>query len=233
MRFSLWPSLQQPWSDVVEVARHAERTGWDGIWVADHFMGDGAGFGPVESPMLEATAGLAALAAVTERVRLGSLVLGTTYRHPAVVANWAATVDHISDGRLVLGLGAGWQVNEHDQYGIDLPARRPRVDRFAEVVEVTRSLLRNATTSFTGAWFTLRDAVCEPKPIQQPLPLLIGAKGDRMLRIVARAADEWNLWSLPATFAGRAQQPRAGLRRDRPRSRHHRPFDAGPRAGHR
>ena len=94
MRFSVWPSLSQPWSDVVEVATHAEATGWDGVYVADHFMGDGERAGGTLTPMLEATAGLAGLAAATDRVRLGSLVFGITYRHPAVLAKWAATVDH-------------------------------------------------------------------------------------------------------------------------------------------
>ena len=94
-----------------------------------------------ESPTLEATAVLAALATATVRLRLGPLVLGATYRHPAVVANWAATMDHVSGGRFVLGLGAGWQANEHDQYGIDLPAVRERVDRFTEYCEVVTRML--------------------------------------------------------------------------------------------
>src|SRR5262245_10832708 len=120
MRFSLWTNHQQPWAGLLDAARHADTTGWDGVYVADHFMGDAAGFGPVETPTFEATAAIAALASATERVRVGSLVFGTTYRHPAVLAKWAVTVDHISGGRLVLGLGTGWQVNEHEQYGIEL-----------------------------------------------------------------------------------------------------------------
>lgn len=202
MRFSVWPNLQQPVDDVVAIARHAEATGWDGVWVADHFMGDDGGFGPVETPTLEATAVLAALAVATERVRIGSLVLGATYRHPAVVANWAATVDHLSGGRLVLGLGAGWQVNEHEQYGIELPLVGDRVTRFEEVCAVVRSLLAEERTTFEGRWFRLRDAVCEPKPAR-PLPLLVGGKGDRMLGIAGRWADEWNMWSRPEVLAER------------------------------
>lgn len=204
MRFSIWPSLQQPWADVLEVVRHAEATGWDGAYVADHFMGSGGEFGPDTTPNLEATAALAALAAVTERVRLGSLVLGNTYRHPAVVANWAATVDHVSGGRLVLGVGAGWQENEHRQYGIDLPAPKARLDRFEEACQVILGLLREERTTFDGRHYRLDSAVAEPKPVQQPLPLLIGGKGDRMLGIVARYADEWNMWGLPATIAERS-----------------------------
>ncbi|MCX7620771.1 MAG: TIGR03560 family F420-dependent LLM class oxidoreductase [Acidimicrobiales bacterium] len=203
MRFSIWPSLQQPWPDVLEIVHHAERTGWDGIWVADHFMGDDGGFGPVTTPTLEATAALAALAGLTSRVSLGSLVLSQTYRHPAVLANWAATVDHVSHGRLILGVGAGWQHNEHEQYGISLPSPRDRIDRLCEAVQVLRSLLTQQSTEFDGRWFTLRSAVCEPKPLQQPLPILIGGKGDRMLRVVAQLADAWNMWSLPETLAPR------------------------------
>ena len=147
MRFSVWPSLSQPWSDVVEVATHAEATGWDGVYVADHFMGDGERAGDTITPMLEATAGLAALAALTDRVRLGSLVFGITYRHPAVLAKWAATVDHISAGRLLLGVGAGWQENEHEQYGIELGPPGVRIDRFVEALDVLTGLLREPVTT--------------------------------------------------------------------------------------
>lgn len=204
MRLSIWPRLSQSAADVLEVARHADATGWDGVWVADHFMGDGGGFGAEDTPMLEATAVLGALATATERVRIGPLVLGATYRHPAVVASWAATVDHLSGGRLVLGLGAGWQQNEHDQYGIELPPVRDRVDRFGEHLAVVRSLLTEPRTTFDGRWHRLTEALCEPKPVQDPLPILVGGKGDRMLGLTARWADEWNMWGLPEVLAGRA-----------------------------
>lgn len=205
MRFSIWPSLAQPWDRVVEVARHAEATGWDGVYLADHFMGDaGGGFGDVGAPTLEATAALPALAVATSRVRLGTLVLGNTYRHPAVVANWAATVDQLSAGRLVLGVGAGWQQNEHAQYGIRLPPPGERIDRFEEACHVWNGLLRQPATTFAGTHYELTDAICEPKPVQAPLPLLIGGKGNRMLGVVARHADEWNMWGLAPTIAERA-----------------------------
>jgi alkanesulfonate monooxygenase SsuD/methylene tetrahydromethanopterin reductase-like flavin-dependent oxidoreductase (luciferase family) len=173
--------------------------------VADHFMGDGGGFGAADRPNFEATAVLAALAAATERVRLGPLVLGNTYRHPAVVANWAATVDHVSGGRFVLGMGAGWQENEHEQYGIELPPPGERINLFEEACRVITGLLRQPTTSVAGQHYEVTDALCEPKPIQDPLPLLIGGKGDRMLGVVARHADEWNMWSTPAMFAERSE----------------------------
>jgi probable F420-dependent oxidoreductase len=167
-------------------------------------MGDSGGPWPVEVPTLEATAALAALAVVTERVRLASLVLGITYRHPAVLANWAATVDHVSGGRLLLGVGAGWQENEHEQYGIALGSPRERLARFEEALRILRGLLTEPRTTVEGDFYRVVDAVCEPKPVQSPLPILVGGKGDRMLRIVARHADEWNLWSSPELMAERA-----------------------------
>lgn len=197
MRLSCWPSLQQPWRDVVEVARHVDATGWDGVYVADHFMGDGASFGAVTEPTLESTAAVAALGAVTSAVRVGTLVLGATYRHPPVVANWAATVDHVTGGRFVLGVGAGWQQNEHEQYGIELPPPGVRLARLDETCRALRSLWSEPLTTLDGDHVQLRDARCEPKPVQRPLPLLVGGKGDRMLGLVARHADEWNMWGLP------------------------------------
>ncbi len=204
MRFSIWPNLQQPWADVLEVARHAEATGWDGVYVADHFMGDGSSFGGPDTPTLEATGALSALAAVTTRVRLGSLVLGMTYRHPAVLAKWAATTDHVSGGRLLLGIGTGWQENEHEQYGIDLGSPRQRIDRFEEGCKVLTGLLREPTTTVAGSHYAVTDAVAEPKPVQDPLPLLVGGKGDRMMGVIARYADEWNMWGLAPTIAERS-----------------------------
>ena len=117
MRFSVWLGTQQPWDDLVTSAEHTERTGWDGLWLADHFMPNGA---RSSAPRLEAWTTIAAIAARVGRVHVGVLVTGNTYRHPAVLAKMAATVDHICEGRLVLGLGAGWQENEHEAYGIEL-----------------------------------------------------------------------------------------------------------------
>ena len=204
MRFSIWPGVSS-WADVKDVVAHAEATGWDGAYVADHFMGDAGGFGPAEAPMLEATGVLAALAASTSRLRLGSLVFGNTYRHPAVLANWAATVDQISAGRLTLGVGAGWQENEHAQYGIRLPPPGERVARFEEACQVWTGLLRQPATTVDGEHYRLTEALCEPKPVQDPLPLLIGGKGDRMLGVVARYADQWNMWGLAPTIAERSE----------------------------
>ncbi len=198
MRFSFWISTQHTWAETLDLASHAEATGWDGLWVADHFMpnDDTA----LDQPMHEALALLAALAVAVPRVRIGSLVLGNTYRHPAVVAKTAATIDQISGGRLVLGVGAGWQENEHARYGIPLGTVTERLDWFQEACEVMVSLRDQARTTTTGDRYQLADAPLEPKPTGR-LPLLIGASGQRrMARIVAAYADEWNTWSTPSSW---------------------------------
>ena len=135
-------------------------------------------------------------------MRIGSLVLGNTYRHPAVVAKQAVTIDHIAAGRLVLGLGAGWQENEHTAYGIELPPVKERLDRFEEACEVISSLLANERTTFSGTHYRLEDAPLAPKAATGHIPLLVGGGGERRtLKIAARYADEWNTWGLPALLA--------------------------------
>jgi F420-dependent oxidoreductase-like protein len=168
------------------------------VYFADHFMPNGPGPEPLDGDMLECWSVLSALAAETSRVRLAPLVTSVTYRHPAVLANIAAAVDLISGGRLTLGLGAGWQVNEHSVYGIDLGSIKERMDRFEEAVEVVASLLRQPRTTFAGQYFNVSDAPNQPVPLQERLPILIGGGGEkRTLRIAARWADEWNTWSTP------------------------------------
>jgi alkanesulfonate monooxygenase SsuD/methylene tetrahydromethanopterin reductase-like flavin-dependent oxidoreductase (luciferase family) len=198
MQLSAWPTATHPWETVRDLSLHAEQAGYDGVWVMDHFMDNtDEGGGDVH----EGFSLLAALAAVVPRVRLGSLVAGNLYRHPAVLANQAATIDHISGGRFVLGLGAGWQVNEHEQYGIDLMAPGPRLRRFEEACRVVRALRDEPVASFDGRYYQLRDARMEPKPLG-PMPLLIGGAGEKVMAgIIARQADEWNVWGTPELFA--------------------------------
>jgi F420-dependent oxidoreductase-like protein len=192
MRFSVWPTPTQKYEDVLEIVRHAEATGWDGLWYADHFMPDGA---DTSAPWPESWTTLAALAASVPRVRIGPLVTGNTYRHPAVLAKMAATVDHISGGRLVLGLGAGWQENEHRQYGIPFHTLGERLGRLDEACQIVKGLFSNPKTTFEGRYYRLEEASLEPKPVQDPLPLLVGGGGEKVtLRITARWADEWNVW---------------------------------------
>ena len=119
MRFSFWPGAGQPWPEILAASKHAAATGWDGVWFADHFM---PFQGDIGEPIHECWTVLAGLAAAVPLVRLGSIVTGNTYRNPAVLAKQVATVDHISGGRVILGLGAAWQESEHVAYGIDYPS---------------------------------------------------------------------------------------------------------------
>jgi alkanesulfonate monooxygenase SsuD/methylene tetrahydromethanopterin reductase-like flavin-dependent oxidoreductase (luciferase family) len=189
-------------SEVFDTARWAERAGWYGVWYADHYMPNTGSEEVATGDCHECWAMLPAIAAVTERVRIGSLVAPTSVHHPAVLANRATTIDHISNGRMVLGLGAGWQINEHKAYGIELEPPKQRVDRFDEAIQIIRSLLGDDRTTFEGDVYTIIDAPCDPAPIQSPLPILVGTGGPRMLRITARFADEWNTWGGPTMASG-------------------------------
>jgi F420-dependent oxidoreductase-like protein len=143
------------------------------------------------------------MAVATRRIKLGPMVLGNTFRHPAVVANMAATLDHVSGGRLQLGFGAGWMQSEHDGYGIPLPRPAERIDRLDEALQVVKLLLTEKRATFEGRHYQLRDAICEPKPLQRPHPpIVVGGGGEkRTLRVVARHADEWNGEASPSQMA--------------------------------
>jgi len=203
VKFAVWPSMNDPWAETLAIARHAEATGWDGVYYADHFMPNDA---DVSAPVGECWTTLAALAAAVPRIRIGPLVTGNTYRHPAVLAKMAATVDIISGGRLVLGLGAGWQENEHRAYGIEFSTVGGRLSRLEEACHIITSLFANRRTTFAGRYYQLTDAPLEPKPVQSPVPLLIGGGGEqRTLRIAARYASEWNVWGSPEVLARKGQ----------------------------
>lgn len=206
MRFAIWPGPDRPWADIRRLVTECDAAGWDGAWFADHFMpNDAAGANPLDGPTLECFAVLAGLAAVTGQIRLGPLVTGNLYRHPAILANQAAAIDHVSGGRFILGLGAGWQVNEHAAYGIDLLSVKDRSDRLEEAAEVITSLLANQRTTVQGRHFQITDAPCDPKPVQARLPLLIGGGGEkRTMRVAARFGDEWNTWATPESFAAKS-----------------------------
>lgn len=198
MKFSLYPHISRRPGVLLSEARAADAGGWHGLWFADHYMENTKS---ARGDVFEAWTLLPAVAAVTSNVRIGTLVSPTTFHHPAVLAKRAATVDHLSGGRMVLGIGAGWQENEHRAYGVALPEPKERVDRFSEAVRVIRSLLSEDLTTFEGHHFQVRDAVADPKPVQPRLPLLVGSRGPRMLRITAQCADEWNTAGTPATVA--------------------------------
>ncbi len=193
MRFAFKTSPQSTtWDDMLAVWKAADEIElFESGWTFDHFEPI---FSDRSGPCLEGWVTLTALAQATSRLRVGVLVTGTPYRHPAVLANMAATLDHISHGRLELGLGAGWNTDEADAYGIDLLDIAPRMDRFDEACDVIVSLLTQERSTYTGTYFTLDGAFCEPKPIQSPHPpICIGGSGEkRTLRTVARLAQHWN-----------------------------------------
>ncbi len=199
MRLSIWPNASQPWDVIVEEVRAAESAGWDGVYVADHFMPN---FGDVTGPTGECVAIMAGLAVATERMRIGSLVFGNTYRHPAILANQVATIDHMSGGRVLFGLGAGWQENEHEAYGIELPPVKQRLDRFEEAVQIVKGLFAEERFSFKGDYYVVEDAPMNPA--RADMSLLVGGSGEkRTMRIAAQYADEWNAWSTPEIMRGK------------------------------
>jgi F420-dependent oxidoreductase-like protein len=201
MKFALFTGLGgTAWDDVLALWRHGDQTGWDAACVTDHFMpntADRAG------DTLECWTALAALAAETSRMRVGTIVSGNTYRHPAILAKMAANVDIISRGRLICGLGAGWQENEHRAYGLDFYTTRERLERLDEACRVIKALWTEARANYKGRYYQLEDAPLMPKPVQKPHPeLMIGGGGEKVtLRIAAQHADHWNVWGGPATFA--------------------------------
>jgi F420-dependent oxidoreductase-like protein len=180
-----WPQFLDTWIEADRIET------FESAWVWDHFYPLAP---PYDGPNLEGWTMLAALAQATTRIRLGAMVNGMHHRHPAVTANMAATVDIISAGRFVLGMGAGWNDMESTAYGIELGTLTQRFDRFDEGIEIIRSLLDQEVTNFAGEYFTVTDAWCEPKPVQGKLPLVIGGKGKRRtLKTVARFADHWDV----------------------------------------
>jgi len=193
MRFAFKTSPQNTtWDDMLAVWRAADDIDvFESGWTFDHFYPI---FSDPTGPCLEGWLTLTALAQATSRLRVGVLVTGMPYRHPAVLANMAATLDIISGGRLELGIGAGWNEEEASAYGIDLGTLTERFDRFDEACEIITSLLTERTTTFAGRYFQLTDAYCEPKPVQRPHPpICIGGTGERRtLPAVARWAQHWN-----------------------------------------
>lgn len=202
---SVLVSSGRPWAEIERIALAADELGVHAVYIPDHFMPNGPDATPLDGPRLEVWTVLSALAVRTSSCRLGPLVLGGTYRHPAVVANMVASLDHVSEGRAIAGLGAGWQVNEHAAYGIDLLATKDRSDRFEESVHVVASLLREHRTTFHGRFFDLEDAPNQPAPVQERLPVLVAGSGEkRTLRTVARYADVWHTWGTPESFAAKS-----------------------------
>lgn len=186
----LWSQATE-WPDFRDAALAAEAAGWDSIWTWDHLL---AIFGPWEQPVLEGWTALAGLASLTNRARLGLMVGANTFRNPGLVAKLATTLDHVSGGRAVLGLGGAWFEREHEAFGIDFAAGvGERLDRLDEAVLLTRRLLDGERVTHEGRFYSFHDAICEPRPLQGHLPILVGGSGPRKtLRTVAARADGWN-----------------------------------------
>jgi F420-dependent oxidoreductase-like protein len=182
---------QLTWPELLERVRFAEDAGFDGAWVFDHFK---ALYGDPTGPCLEGWTLLAALAAATSRIRLGTLVTGITYRHPSLLATEAVTVDHVSNGRLELAVGAAWFQQEHEELGFDFPPAGERIARLDEGIQVMRLLMTQDGASFDGRYYRLRNATYRPRPVQSPHPpIWIGGSGEKkMLPLVGRSADAWH-----------------------------------------
>jgi alkanesulfonate monooxygenase SsuD/methylene tetrahydromethanopterin reductase-like flavin-dependent oxidoreductase (luciferase family) len=179
----------------------AEELGFDVAYLVDHLLDTD---GSADLPCLESWTLLAGLATMTRRIRLGVLVTSNTFRHPAVLLKSAVTVDHLSAGRLILGLGTGWHEDEHRRYGIPFPPAGERVDRLEEALEVITRLMAGGPVSYAGRHYRLDEAFLEPRPVQQPrIPILVAAHRPRMLRIAARYADQWDTF---AELAGAATE---------------------------
>ncbi len=195
----------RPWPEIRELAQAAEELGAYAVYLCDHFMGHTDDDTVTDEGMLESTTLLAALGPLTSRARLGAMVLGGSYRHPAVVANHITALDHVSGGRAIAGLGAGWQVNEHAAYGIDLMSPKDRSDRFEESVAVVCALLRNDRSTFEGRHFQLHDAPNRPAALQERVPVLVGGGGEkRTIPTAARYADVWHIWGTPESYAAKS-----------------------------
>jgi alkanesulfonate monooxygenase SsuD/methylene tetrahydromethanopterin reductase-like flavin-dependent oxidoreductase (luciferase family) len=189
-----WPSLR-------EAVLTAEEGGADDLWIDDHLLSDE---GDPDDPKLEGWSTLAAVAAVTQRARLGLLVAANTIRNPGLTAKLATTIDHVSGGRSILGIGGGWFAGEHEAFGFHEfgTGFGERLDRLAEAVPLIRALLDGERVDHDGVFYRMRDAVCAPRPIQDHLPILIGGSGPtKTLPLVARSADLWNAYGSPASLA--------------------------------
>jgi F420-dependent oxidoreductase-like protein len=192
IRFGIQTGQQNiAWADMLDVWRKADAWGYDSLWNYDHFYPI---FVDPEGPCFEGWATLAALAQATSRARIGTLVNGNTYRHPCVTAKMAATLDHVSAGRLNLGIGAGWFEREHRDFGIDFKTVRARLDALDEACRIIRGMFTQERTTLHGRHYRVTDALGLPKPVQRPYPpIMIGGTGEKvLLRIVAEHADMWN-----------------------------------------
>ena len=182
------PQIKRTWTEARDAAQELEGLGFDSLWVCDHLLAPQS----AQLPIFEAWSELAAVAAVTQRAELGTLVTPPFFRNPAVLAKQIATIDHVSGGRVIAGLGAGWYEAEFRGYGCEYPGLRERQAALDETCQILRGLWTQPTFEFKGAHYRLAETACEPKPLRRT-PILVGGTGEKhLLRIAARHADIWN-----------------------------------------
>lgn len=210
LRIGIGTGNRLPFPELARQWQYIEDLGFDSAWVVDHFLA-----GDDESmPYFEAWSLIAALGMLTHRIRFGILVSGNTYRNPGLLAKEAVTIDHASNGRVEIGIGAGWMEREHEAYSYEFPAAGVRVDMLDEAVQIISSLMTEERTTFTGRFYQFKDAPFEPKPLQQPrIPIIIGAFKPKMLALAARYADTWNSRGAPEVVAPLVESFRAEVRK--------------------
>jgi alkanesulfonate monooxygenase SsuD/methylene tetrahydromethanopterin reductase-like flavin-dependent oxidoreductase (luciferase family) len=191
------------WPKLVEFWQLAEELEFDSVWLFDHFI---ALYASPDGPCLEASTLLGALALKTNMIRIGVLVYGNTHRHPAILAKEMVTVDHISDGRLIFGIGTGWNEREHSAYSLPFPSAGDRVGMLDEALTAIDLLFTEQRTNFDGRYYQLHDAPFAPKPLQAHMPIMVGGKRPKMLKLIAKHADIWDSSGTPEETRERGEQ---------------------------
>jgi alkanesulfonate monooxygenase SsuD/methylene tetrahydromethanopterin reductase-like flavin-dependent oxidoreductase (luciferase family) len=186
------------WDDLLFQWGFAQNNGLDSAWGFDHFY---SMYNGDQGPCFEGYTMLAGLSQHFDRLQMGLMVTGLTHRNPAILFKEAVTIDHMSGGRMILGIGAAWNEPEHEWYGIDFPSPRERVDRFGEAMEIFRRFETEEHTTFEGEYYKIKNAPFQPKPYHGHMPILIGSRGKRMMRHIAKYADQWDGRGTPEQYA--------------------------------
>jgi len=191
MKFSLNINTIRPWDEIKEIAKFLDQNNWHALYISDHFMPNGVR--ETDGDIVECWSTLSSLASITNNINLGSFVSPLSTRHPAILANTAGTLHNISNGRVILGIGAGWQINEHKAYGFDLLPPKERIKRFGEGIEIIYGLLNNDRFSFKGEYYEIKNATCQPNKFKnKKIPILVGSNGSSMMKYISLYADAWN-----------------------------------------
>ena len=194
------------WPELVKVWKFADDLGYDSMWTSDHYITT-LYMENLDTPVFDGWTALAALGAVTKRVRMGVMITGNSYRHPPLLAKMAVTIDHITGGRLIMGIGAGWYEREHQMFGIPFPPPGERVHRMGEAIQIFDKLWREKRVTFNGKYYQLKDAICDPKPVQKPrIPIWVGGWGEQLtLKYCAMYGDGWNLTGSPINLVPKVE----------------------------